>query len=355
MANEPSQSRSPSIAVAAHGLKKSYHVPLSARRRLAQLTGQAPPASTLALDALSFEVERGEVYGVLGPNGAGKTTLMKVLSTVLLPDGGRVELFGKEIVTNAQHLRRRIGVVFGEYERTFHWRLTGRQNLRFFAAFYGLPRAQVNERVDQVLKDVDLLSVGDDMFNVYSTGMKHRLALARALLPDPELLLLDEPTAGLDPESSGRIAQVVRERAETGTAIIYTTHRLHEAGVLCDRILVLESGKRIAEASPQELATVAKGQQVIEVTKRGGGPWERALVEPIAAIEGVIDWETRGQRLLFYTENRDEVIQQALSRLRRDGRGAFSLTVRPPDVEDAFLTLVQTAQASQADKKEVER
>ncbi len=350
MVVESSSSDPESVAVAARGLSKSYHVPLATRRRLNRLTGQAPPAQTHALDALSFQVAKGEIYGVLGPNGAGKTTLMKVLSTVLLPDAGSVQVLGHDLVSAAHRLRHRVGTVFGEYERTFHWRLTGRQNLAFFAAFYAIPQREVADRVDSVLEAVDLLSVGDNMFNAYSTGMKHRLALARALLPDPELLLLDEPTAGLDPDSSGRIAQLVRERADAGTAVIYTTHRLHEAGVLCDRILVLDGGKRIAEASPSELARLVKGQQVVEVKKRGGGPWERRFVDPVAALDGVLDWETRAERLLFYTENRDDVIQAVVAALRAGSPGALSVTVRPPDVEDAFLTLVAASRTQQQEQ-----
>jgi ABC-2 type transport system ATP-binding protein len=341
-----------SVAVSADGLGKSYHVPLLVRRRMARLTGGAPPATTEALDALSFQVERGEVYGVLGPNGAGKTTLMKVLATVLIPDTGNVQVLGQDIVKQAHTLRARIGVVLGEYERTFHWRLSGRQNLRFFADFYALPRREVTDRIDQVLAAVDLTDVADRMFNAYSTGMKHRLALARALLPDPELLLLDEPTAGLDPDSSGKIAQLVRERADEGTAVVYTTHRLHEAGVLCDRILVLERGKRIAEASPAQLAHLAKGQQVVEVKKSGGGPWERSFVEPIAALAGVLEWETRAQRLLFYTRNEPDVVEDVVGKIRAQGHGTLAITIRPPDVEDAFLTLVETARKNDEATKE---
>ncbi|MBW3583734.1 MAG: ABC transporter ATP-binding protein [Euryarchaeota archaeon] len=349
-ATMPSQSPDPdrTPAVVTRDLVKVYRVPASLRRQARQVHGRALPEASPALNGLDLEVRPGEVYGVLGPNGAGKTTLMKVLGTILLPDAGDARVFGEDVRHAGPALRSRIGIVLGEYERSFHWRLTGRQNLRFFADFYGLPRNEVTRRIEDVLDEVGLGSVGDDMFNTYSTGMKHRLALARGLLPDPDLLILDEPTAGLDAHSSGQIAEAVRARANVGTTVLYTTHRIHEAGVLCDRILVLDRGRAVAEASPDELALLARGNQVVEVTKRGGGPWERDFVAPLAERPEVIDWETRGDRLLFYTRNEPEPLAGFVSELRRLGRETLSITVRPPSVEDAFIALIDKRRKEEA-------
>ena len=321
------------------GLAKRYRVPGALRRQAKRQGRPAAPGAT-ALDGLDLEVRGGEIYGVLGPNGAGKTTLMKVLGTILLPDAGVVTLDGRDLVSDADRLRPAIGLVLGEYERTFHWRLSGRQNLRFFADFLHIPRHEVAARIDAVLQEVGLAANADDPFHVYSTGMKHRLALARGLLSDPRLLLLDEPTAGLDPASSAHIAAVVRRRAAAGAAVVYTTHRLHEAGALCDRILVLDKGRRVAEATPDELVALAKGQQVVEARRRSAAPWARADVEPIASLPGVVDWETRGDRLLFHTRNEEPVVTAVVAALRRLPGEAIAVTVRPPDVEDAFLALL---------------
>lgn len=337
------KSAAPAIAIRARGLTKAYHIPPGVRRASAA-QGKVLPDRVAALDRVDFTVHKGEVYGVLGPNGAGKTTLMRLLGTILLPDEGEVEMLGQDLVAAAPSLRGRIGLVLGEYERSFHWRLTGRQNLAFFADFYAIPKNEAQARIDAVLETVDLLDAGDTRFDAYSTGMKHRLALARGLLPNPEILLLDEPTAGLDAASSDRVAEVVRERAAAGTAIVYTTHRLHEAGALCDRILILDQGRPVAESTPEELGRLAKGARVVEVTSRAG-PWAKTFVEPIAAIEGVRDWETRGGRLLFYLEPDDAAVQRVVEAVRASGPEDAAVTVRPPGVEDAFHVLT-TKEAS---------
>jgi ABC-2 type transport system ATP-binding protein len=207
--------------------------------------------SVQALDGVSFDVERGEVVALLGPNGAGKSTLLRILGTTILADSGTVTVGGRDVVSDAIGARRSLGVMIGD-ERSHYWRLSGRRNLAFFSALAGMTRGDAAVRTQQLLEQVGLAEAADRRVGEYSSGMRARLSLARALLADPPLLLLDEPTRTLDPLSASRfrgsIAQLAGERR---AGVLFATHNLHEAVAISTRILVLSAGRIVLEEQAQ--------------------------------------------------------------------------------------------------------
>jgi ABC-2 type transport system ATP-binding protein len=210
-------------------------------------------AQVVALDAVTMAVAPGTLFGLLGPNGAGKTTLLRVISTLLEPSAGRVEVLGYDAVREPEPVRRRIGVVLGG-ERSIYWRLTGRENLLYAAALHDLPPRVSEARAGELLKLMELSDRADDLAERYSTGMRQRLALARALMHDPQALILDEPTAGLDPQAAEWVRRLLetlsRERTRT---IVMATHNMHEADRLCGVVGILDRGRLIAHDTPAAL------------------------------------------------------------------------------------------------------
>jgi ABC-2 type transport system ATP-binding protein len=216
--------------------------------------------SVQALRGVDMTVAPGEIVALLGPNGAGKSTLMRILATTVLPDSGTARVAGFDVSSKPAQVRASIGLTLGD-ERSWYWRLTGRQNLEFFAALYHLKRAEAQARVDALLAQFNLAEAGDRRFDGYSTGMRMRLSLARALLPDPKILLLDEPTRSLDPVGASEFRETVAALGRTrNLAVLYTTHDLHEAAAIANRIVMVARGSVAAElpggTPPAELERV---------------------------------------------------------------------------------------------------
>ena len=196
---------------------------------------------------MSFDVEPGEVVALLGPNGAGKSTLLRILGTTVLADGGTVTVAGHDVVRDAAAARRSLGVMIGD-ERSHYWRLSGRRNLHFFAALAGMTRSEAEVRSQQLLEEVGLADAADRRVGEYSSGMRARLALARARLADPPLLLFDEPTRTLDPLAASSFRENIAQVAGEGRAgVLFATHNLHEAVAISTRILVLSAGSVVLE------------------------------------------------------------------------------------------------------------
>lgn len=209
--------------------------------------------SVQALDRVSFDVDPGGIVALLGPNGAGKTTLIKILGTTVLPDSGSATVGGHDVVADPMAARRSLGVMIGD-ERSHYWRITGRQNLEFFAALYGIPRRESADRAGVLLDSVGLTDAADRRVLGYSSGMRARLSLARALLADPPLLLLDEPTRNLDPLAASNFREsAMRLSGERGTGILFATHDLHEAAAISTRILALSAGRIVLKQPTEDL------------------------------------------------------------------------------------------------------
>jgi ABC-2 type transport system ATP-binding protein len=206
-----------------------------------------------ALDGVSVEVRPGEIVALLGPNGAGKSTLIRILGTTVLPDSGSATVAGADVVRDPVTARRSLGLMIGD-ERSHYWRISGRRNLTFFAALVGIPRREATARATELLHAVGLADAADRPVLGYSSGMRARLSLARALLADPPLLLLDEPTRNLDPLAAARFRTSASRLAGEGrTGILFATHDLHEAVAISTRILVLSAGRIVLEESTRGL------------------------------------------------------------------------------------------------------
>jgi ABC-2 type transport system ATP-binding protein len=254
-------------AIAIENLSKRFVRPLPRLRRVLRRKG---PDVVEALREVSFEVQPGEVFGLVGRNGQGKTTLIKSTCGLLEPSSGRVRVFGHDTVRAAREVKRRVGLVSAD-ERSFYYRLTGRENLGFFARLQGLSERDGSRRIEELSQVFELPEVIDRPFQEYSTGNKQRLAIVRALLTDPPLLLLDEPTRSLDPISAEALRRVIRDwasRSEQQTVLI-TTHNLSEIESLCGRVAILSRGKLIECATLDALREKYLGKEKVTLRVRG--------------------------------------------------------------------------------------
>jgi ABC transporter DrrB family efflux protein len=293
---------------------------------------------TLALGGVDLEVPQGAVFGLLGPNGAGKTTLVRVLATLLEPDGGRAEVFGRDVLSDAPAVRELIGLT-GQFAAVDEI-LTGRENLEMFGRLFDLSKEEAARRAGELLERFDLADAADRPARTYSGGMRRRLDLASSLTTEPRILFLDEPTTGLDPRSRNAIWGIVRELIRDGTTVLLTTQYLEEADELADRIAVIDHGRVIAEGTGNELKDRVGGH-LLEVELVSAGQREQACVA-LAAI-GCSDPEPdeRRDRLVVPAPSEDglEMIEVAASALRRAGIGVSDLGLRRPTLDDVFLQL----------------
>ena len=222
----------------------------------------------VAVDGVSISVDAGEVYGLLGPNGAGKTTMARMLSTLLEPTSGSARICGHDTVRDGTDVRAHIGVMFAG-ERGVFWRLTGRENLQLFGRLVFMDGQEIRRRTDELMERLGLAERTDELVESYSTGMKQRLNLARTLMHDPPVLLLDEPTAALDPAAARATRGLVEELRREGKAILLTTHNMHEADEVCDRVGIIDRGRLIAEDRPADLIKRAGVEPRLELMLRG--------------------------------------------------------------------------------------
>ena len=302
------------------------------------------PEKVTALDQLNLEIRTGELFGLLGPNGAGKTTLVKVLCTLLPPDEGTAFVNGFDVVHQQMAVRRSIGALFSVGERGAFWRLNGYKNLEFFSAIYNVPRSRRHERIMEVLDLVGLKDKAFERYQRYSGGMKRKLALARVLLPDTPILLLDEPTVGLDVISSKTLREFIRNdlSRKAGKTVLYTTHYVEEASQICDRIGILNRGRLVACDTPDAVRNIAKKGEVVEVRVKS---ITDAQMEIIKTMDGVVDLASEvedsvlGQRRLrLHLESVDSLLS-VLDFLFKEKIRLVDLRREQPTLEDAFLEL----------------
>jgi ABC-2 type transport system ATP-binding protein len=290
---------------------------------------------TLALDGVSFEVRPNELFALLGPNGAGKTTLLHILCTILRPDGGVARINGVDVVRNPRKARRDLGVVF--QEPSLDDRLTLYENLNFHGLVYGVPAAQRHQRIDEMLALVELSEWRERLVRTLSSGMKRRLEIARALIHQSRILILDEPTVGLDAQSRERLWQYVhRLRSERNLTVIVTTHYIEEVEG-CDRVCVIDRGTILAQDSPATLKE-KHGQELIRVTTR-----ETSTAAEIAAAypDGTVHKDTE-----VVIKSQGEAFMEAF--LARYGSRIRRLAVEEPSLESVFLSLTGRGLRDQA-------
>ncbi len=291
-----------------------------------------------ALRGVDLHVPYGEIFGLLGPNGAGKTTLLKILSCLILPDRGRATVGGEDTVHEAK-VKPKIGLVHSD-ERSFYWRLSGRENLRFFSTLYDVPRRRVESRIDELLRRVDMVEASDRRFADYSSGMKQRLAIARALLHDPPILLMDEPTRSLDPVSAMNLRTFVLEelKRRDGKTILLATHNLREAEVLCDRVAILANGK------VREVGTVADVRRWGETERKFRlevGSWPKEARGPFRVVS---DEAVNGSRRVTVALAPGARLDDLLRALLDAGASVHSCERLEPDLEEAFSRILASGE-----------
>jgi ABC-2 type transport system ATP-binding protein len=292
--------------------------------------------STVALDGISFQVAWGEMFGLLGPNGAGKTTLLSILSCLVEASAGEARLSGRRLLPAARDLRREIGIV--PQELALYGELTARENLRFFGHLYGLGGAKLRERVDEVLAAVALEDRADNRVDTFSGGMKRRLNLAAALVHEPHLLLLDEPTTGVDPQSRNRIFEEIRRVNRAGVTVVYTSHYMEEVQALCTRIGIIDHGRLIACDSVAGLLRQMEGLIRIRVPQT-----TLRLRERIKQLPNVRLTEQNGQSLEVECWDVKGTLLQLVSLLNEFQLELTSLETEEPNLERVFLHLTGRA------------
>jgi ABC-2 type transport system ATP-binding protein len=289
---------------------------------------------TVALAGVSLGVPRGAIFGLLGPNGAGKTTLLSIFSTLLLPDRGTVTVLGHDVVREAGAIRRRINMASGN--ASFVWALRPGEILDFYGRLYGLSGRRLRTRVETLLETCELTPYRRVPYNELSTGLKQRLALAKGLVNEPELLFLDEPTLGLDPDVSARMREhIARLRREQGMTIVLTTHYMREAEQLCDEIAFVKTGRVLARGTADELKRQIRIGDVVALRlDPPEAPW-------LADMAGVLRCATALGRIECTVDNAEKRLPEILGALHAEGVVVRDVQVREPELEEVFVELAR--------------
>jgi lipooligosaccharide transport system ATP-binding protein len=283
-----------------------------------------------AVDGVDFELHRGEAFGFLGPNGAGKSSTMRMIGCVSPPTSGELTILGLDALTQGQSIRGRLGVC--PQDDTLDVELTVRENLLIYGRYFGLPRHVIAERTDRLLDFVQLTDRGDDQVEPLSGGMKRRLVIARSLINEPEILLLDEPTTGLDPQARHVVWDRLFRLKQQGVTLVLTTHYMDEAEQLCDRLVVMDAGRIAAEGTPRELIEQYSTAEVLELRIPPAvhdQAAEKLADVPADRIEVLAD------RVLLYVADGDV----AMAAVRARGLEPLTSLVRRSTLEDVFLRL----------------
>jgi ABC-2 type transport system ATP-binding protein len=310
-------------AVEVKGLKKTFVSGWLRRRRKEALKG------------LDLTVPEGAFWGILGANGAGKTTLLSILANLLTPEEGEVRILGMDVRTQATELRKRINLSSGH--ANFMWSMTVQENLQYYAMLYGLPRSKRREKVDGLLELLDFEDSARVRFDELSTGTKQKLSLAKALLNDPEILLLDEPTVGLDPDVAHRTRDLIRRlHRERGTTILMTTHNMKEAESLCQQVAFMKEGTIKACGKPGGLKKELGLRDTIRITFQGSP----SLPSP-GSMPGVYGIRTFDSSLQFLVDDHRQRLPQLLDFLMRQRISVTDIRIKESDLEDVFIAFAR--------------
>ena len=284
----------------------------------------------VAVDGVGFEVSEGETYGLLGPNGAGKTTTISMIVGLLRPDDGTIQLNGDAMHPGARDVKARVGYV--PQEIALYPDLTGRENLAFFARLHGLPDA--DNRIGHVLEVTGLAARADDRAGEYSGGMQRRLNIGIALLHRPQLLVLDEPTVGVDPQSRDAILAAVEELAGGGVSVLYTTHYMEEAERLCDRVGIIDHGELVAEGTRRELVAMVGQQDRVTLAVDGDAAAVAAVLRDRSEVSTAT---SSGQTVELHVDEAGQRLPNLLAAATSDGATVTGVEVAEPDLESVFL------------------
>jgi ABC-2 type transport system ATP-binding protein len=292
----------------------------------------------VAVDGVSFSVAPGETYGLLGPNGAGKTTTISMIAGLLEPDAGEVLVGGRPITTRTIDAKSDIGYV--PQDLAIYPDLSGRENLLFFARLYGMPGAEARRRITEVLELTGLADRAGDRTKTYSGGMKRRLNIGIGLLHRPKLLILDEPTVGVDPQSRNAILESVGALSDSGISVLYTTHYMEEAERLCDRVAIIDHGRIVAEGTRRELVGLVGERD--RVTLASTGDLAKVAVD-LLGIAGVRESTSTADAMHLVVEDARTHLPAILERAAASGASVRSVEVTEPDLEAVFLHLTGRA------------
>ena len=326
-------------------LKKTY---LSKEKK--SLLKRGKKREVHALKGIDITVRKGEIFGLLGPNGAGKTTLIKILTTLLLPSSGRAWVNGYDVIKEERKVRASIGcMLMGE--RGLYWKLTGRENLEYFGALYYVPKKARRERIEYLIDLLDLGDFIDRTVETYSSGQKMIVSFAKALINDAPTLFLDEPTIAMDVHAARKLREIVKELNREGKTIIYTTHLMHEADELCDRVAIIDRGEIKAVGTPAELKASIKQEGIIRIE----GIIPQKAMESLRSLEAVekLAVEEKGgkEHLRIITENTRSALPEIIKVLMESGASIEYVSPEEPTLEDVFVKL--TGRTLSEDTREV--
>jgi len=303
----------------------------------------------VAVDSISFNVRKGEIFGLLGPNGAGKSTTLRMLSTLARPTKGTATIGGFDIVKDDTQVRKLIGIV--SEKMIMYNRLTAKENLVFFGSLFNLPKDVLNRRIDELLELVQLTKWKNSQVGTFSTGMRQRMNVVRALLNMPQVLFLDEPTLGLDPQSSVEIREFIKKlNRENGTTIIVTTHQMVDADILCDRIGIMDHAKIIALDTSTNLKKIISGVDTT-ILKLEIGNLSPKIIQAIEACNCVDNVSQENSLHLKVISHGQEAFDAVIDSVRDAGGKINSLENLQPTLEDVFLHITGHEVRDSADQK----
>ena len=291
--------------------------------------------SVTAVNDVSLTVRKGEIFGFLGPNGAGKTTTMRLLTGVLTPDSGTVNINGIDIHRHPLEAKMQMGVI--PESSTVYGDMSAEQNLQLSGQMYGMPRADRDKRIDELLLRMGLSEKRKILVRTFSKGMKQRISIACAIIHRPDVLLLDEPTSGLDVQSRRLVIETIRDMNEQGSTIFLTTHNIEEANTLCQTVCIINKGKIVAQDSPEQLKKMFDTTRSVEVS------FDRTVTRDLFEADGILRAEPCGDKWRLYTDNPDQVLKYLIGRAEHESLGITSLTTSGPSLEEAFVQITECA------------
>ena len=307
------------LAIKAEGIFKTFRSGWRGKTRKEVLKG------------IDLQIKEGEIFGILGPNGAGKTTLLSILSTLLLPDRGKVQILGIDALTNGARIRERVNISSGN--ANFLWSLTVKENLHFYAMLYGLVGRKREEKVNVLIDLLGLREHQNVLFDRISTGMKQRLSLAKCLVNDPDVLFLDEPTVGLDPNAAARIREEIHSiQKERKMTVLLTTHNMREAESLCGRIAFLKEGEILTTGTAEALKRMVRVGDVVRVEFQG-----TISEDDLLRADGVINYSISRNLCEIIVDDGERRLGPLVAVLSQGGADIRKVTLRQTDLEDVFI------------------
>lgn len=291
-----------------------------------------------AVKGVNIAVSEGEIIGLLGPNGAGKSTTISMISTLIKPDGGYIEFKGENILDKPKAIQQVLGIV--PQDIALYPTLTGYENLRFWGNAYGLKGKALKDKIEEVSEIIGIKDRLKDKVEKYSGGMKRRINIGAALLHDPELLIMDEPTVGIDPQSRNHILETIKKLNEKGMAIIYTSHYMEEVEFLCDRIYIMDEGVVIAEGTKDELIASVKSERKV-IVQFNQSP--KVIKESLMKLESIIAVDIKNEIMHITAKTQNELLKHLVALASNNDLEVISIDVENPNLESVFLHLTGKA------------